>query len=77
MSEAKILDVKGLNCPQPIVKAKKTLQSDVAVGGLLEVHATDPGARDDFASFCRATGHELVEQKEDAGTFIFVIRRKK
>ncbi|WP_029008428.1 sulfurtransferase TusA family protein [Azospirillum halopraeferens] len=76
VTEKQTLDVKGLNCPQPLVKAKKALQG-VPVGSLLEVHATDPGARDDFASFCRSTGHELVEQKEEGGAFIFLIRRKK
>ena len=53
-----LLDAKGLNCPLPILRAKKALK-DVAMGGTLEVLATDPGAVKDFEAFCRATGNEL------------------
>ena len=53
-----VLDTKGLNCPLPILKAKKALKK-MASGGLLEVHATDPGATADFEAFCRQTGCEL------------------
>ena len=55
-----LLDAKGLNCPLPILRAKKALK-DVAVGGTLEVLATDPGAVKDFEAFCRVTGNELLE----------------
>ena len=55
-----LLDAKGLNCPLPILKAKKALK-DVPTGGTLEVLATDPGSVADFAAFCRTTGNELVE----------------
>ena len=55
-----VLDAKGLNCPLPILKAKKALR-DVPVGESLEVLATDPGSVADFDAFCRATGNELVE----------------
>ena len=55
-----LLDAKGLNCPLPILKAKKALK-DVPAGGTLEVLATDPGSVADFAAFCRTTGNELVE----------------
>lgn len=71
----KILDVKGLNCPLPILKAKKALQ-EVPVGGTLEVWATDPGSVADFAAFCRATGHALLEQGSEQGAFRFVISRR-
>lgn len=71
-----LLDVKGLNCPLPILKAKKALQA-VAAGGLLEVLATDPGAVKDFQAFCRSTGNELVESSQDGTVFKFVIRRIK
>lgn len=67
------LDTKGLNCPIPILKAKKAM-SDVPAGGTLEILATDPGAVADFEAFCRKTGHELVEQTEDAGVYRFVIK---
>lgn len=70
----KLLDTKGLNCPLPILKVKKAIQ-EIGVGGTLEVLATDPGAVQDFQSFCRQTKHELVEQDEAAGIYRFVIRR--
>jgi len=70
----KILDAKGLNCPLPILKAKKALK-DVQVGETLEVLATDPGAVADFQAFCRATGNELVESAEENQVYRFVIKR--
>jgi tRNA 2-thiouridine synthesizing protein A len=69
-----VLDVKGLNCPLPILRAKKAL-SNLAVGNTLEVLATDPGAVKDFEAFCRTTGNELVESKTEGDAFRFVIRR--
>jgi tRNA 2-thiouridine synthesizing protein A len=69
-----ILDVKGLNCPLPVLRAKKALQ-DVAVGATLEVLATDPGAVKDFEAFCRTTGNELVESKVEGKVYSFLIRR--
>ena len=67
------VDAKGLNCPLPILKAKKAMK-DVPSGGTLEVLATDPGAVQDFEAFCRSTGHELVESNVEDGTYSFVIR---
>ena len=69
-----ILDVKGLNCPLPILRARKALK-DLAVGATLEVLATDPGAVKDFEAFCRTTGNELVESKLDGKVYSFIIRR--
>lgn len=69
-----LLDAKGLNCPLPILRAKKALK-DVAVGGTLEVLATDPGAVKDFEAFCRVTGNELLESKIDDGVYQFLIKR--
>jgi tRNA 2-thiouridine synthesizing protein A len=69
------LDAKGLNCPLPILKAKKTLTA-MAAGSTLEVLATDPGAVKDFAAFSRTTGHELVEQSVDGNVYRFVLKRK-
>jgi tRNA 2-thiouridine synthesizing protein A len=69
-----VLDAKGLNCPLPILRAKKALQ-EVPAGGLLEVHATDPGAVKDFEAFCRATRNELVSSSQDGSVFKFVIKR--
>ena len=54
------LDAKGLNCPLPILKARKALK-EVPAGGVLEILATDPGAVADFQAFCRQTGNELME----------------
>jgi tRNA 2-thiouridine synthesizing protein A len=74
---AAVLDAKGLNCPLPILKAKKALQG-VPTGELLEVLATDPGAVKDFEAFCRQTGNELVSSvQEDGKVFKFVIKRLK
>lgn len=70
----KTLDVKGLNCPLPILRAKKTLK-DMPPGGVLEVLATDPGSLEDFPAFCRSTGDELVESSADGGVYRFLIRR--
>ena len=69
------LDAKGLNCPLPILKAKKALTA-LPPGATLEVLATDPGAVKDFAAFSRTTGHELVEQTTEGNVFRFVLRRK-
>ncbi len=69
----KTLDAKGLNCPLPILRAKKTLK-EVPAGGTLEVLATDPGSVADFAAFCRTTGNELVESTSNAGVYRFVIK---
>ncbi len=68
-----ILDVKGLNCPLPILKAKKALK-DVPAGETLEILATDPGAIADFEAFCRQTGNELVESDTEGDVFWFLIK---
>jgi len=70
----KTLDAKGLNCPLPILKAKKALK-DVPTGGTLEILATDPGSVADFEAFCRSTGNELVESEAKDNLFRFVIKR--
>jgi tRNA 2-thiouridine synthesizing protein A len=67
------LDVKGLNCPLPILKAKKALKA-MPMGATLEVVATDPGSVKDFEAFCRTTGNELVESKAQDKLFTFVIK---
>lgn len=69
-----LLDARGLNCPLPILKAKKALK-DVPPGGSLEILATDPGAVADFQAFCRTTGNELVEHSEEGGIYRFILRR--
>lgn len=68
------LDAKGLNCPLPILKAKKQLTT-MADGETLEILATDPGSIKDFEAFCRTTGNKLMEQEQSGGTYRFVIER--
>ena len=68
------LDAKGLNCPLPILKARKALK-EVPPGGTLEILATDPGSVADFEAFCRQTGNELVEKSQDDKVYRFVIKR--
>jgi tRNA 2-thiouridine synthesizing protein A len=70
-----ILDAKGLNCPLPILRTKKALK-DMAIGDVLTVQATDPGAVKDFEAFCRTTGNELVDSSNANGEYHFRIRRK-
>ena len=69
-----VLDTKGMNCPLPILKAKKAL-SAMAVDEQLEIHATDPGAVKDFEAFCRQTGHPLLQSSQEGEIFKFVIKR--
>jgi tRNA 2-thiouridine synthesizing protein A len=69
-----VLDVKGLNCPLPILRAKKAIK-DIASGDTLQVLATDPGSVKDFDAFCRQTGNTLVSQSEAAGVYTFNIKK--
>lgn len=68
------LDVKGLNCPLPILKARKALK-EVPAGGTLEILSTDPGSVADFEAFCRQTGNELVESATEDSVYRFLIKR--
>ncbi len=70
-----LLDVKGLNCPLPILRAKKALK-ELPMGGTLQVLATDPGAVKDFEAFCRTTGNELVASTQEDKVYSFVIKRQ-
>jgi len=69
-----ILDAKGLNCPLPILKARKALK-EVPADGTLEIFSTDPGSVADFEAFCRQTGNELLESTEDDSVYRFLIKR--
>ena len=76
MSEViKELDARGLNCPLPILKAKKAL-ADMVSGELLRVVSTDAGSVRDFQAFARQTGNELVEQVNAGADFTHVLRRR-
>ncbi len=68
------LDVTGLNCPLPVLRARKALK-EVPVGDCLTVLATDPASGIDFRHFCDTSGHQLVNASEADGVFTFVIRR--
>ncbi len=71
----KVLDASGLNCPLPVLKTKGVLK-DMQEGQILEVISTDPGSKADIPAFCKRTGHELIEMKEEGGKFIYYIRKK-
>ena len=71
----KELDTRGLNCPLPILKAKKAL-ADMLSGQLLKVVSTDAGSVRDFQAFARQTGNDLVEQQTAGGDFIHVMKRR-
>ena len=68
------LDAKGLNCPLPILRAKKAIAA-LASGQTLKIEATDPGSVKDFEAFCKQTGNELVSSSEEGGNFIFFIKK--
>ena len=69
------LDTRGLNCPLPILKAKKAL-AEMESGQLLRVVCTDPGSVRDFQAFARQTGNELVGQSSEGSEFIHLLRRR-
>ena len=68
------LDLSGLNCPLPVLRAKKALRA-MKPGGALEVFATDPLSPVDFAAYCQASGDALIESGERDGVYRFLIRR--
>ena len=69
------LNLSGLNCPLPILRTKKAL-ADVPSGTMLRIIATDPAAPEDFAQFCRQTGHTLCLSMQEGAQFVFEIKRK-
>ena len=75
METNKEIDTRGLNCPLPILKAKKAL-ADMASGQLLKVLATDSGSLRDFQAFAKQTCNELVEQQTVGAEYIHVLRRR-
>ncbi|WP_332815920.1 sulfurtransferase TusA family protein [Ramlibacter sp.] len=75
MNIDKEIDTRGLNCPLPILRAKKAL-TDMQSGQLLKVVATDPGSLRDFQAFASQTGNELVEQQQQGEEFIHVLKRR-
>jgi TusA-related sulfurtransferase len=75
METNKEIDTRGLNCPLPILKAKKAL-ADMSSGQLLKVLATDAGSLRDFQAFAKQTGNELVEQQTVGAEYIHILRRR-
>lgn len=75
MQANKELDARGLNCPLPILRAKKAL-NEITAGQILKVIATDPGAVKDFQAFAKQTGNELLESTESSGEYSFLIKKK-
>jgi tRNA 2-thiouridine synthesizing protein A len=75
MNFDKELDARGLNCPLPILKAKKTL-SDMTSGQILRILATDPGSVKDFQAFSKQTGNALLDQSATENEFTFFLRKK-
>ena len=75
MQAQKEVDARGLNCPLPILKAKKAL-AELQSGELLKVVATDPGSVRDFQAFARQSGNELVAQKTEGEEFVHWLRRR-
>jgi tRNA 2-thiouridine synthesizing protein A len=68
------LDARGLNCPLPILRAKKSIQT-LSSGQVLRIIATDPGSVKDFEAFCTQTGNELLDTIQDGGEYSFNIRK--
>ncbi len=70
----KELDARGLNCPLPILRAKKSL-SDMRRGQVLKILATDPGSIKDFEAFAKQTGHPLLSSSRTGGEFLFYMKK--
>lgn len=75
MNFDKELDARGLNCPLPILRAKKSL-AEIAAGQVLKIVATDPGSVKDFQAFAKQTGNELLSSAEANGEFVFFMKKK-
>ena len=70
-----LLDVKGLNCPMPLLKAKKAL-NELSPGSLMRVLATDPGSVKDFRVFSEQSGHKLLESNDNDGTYSYLLEKR-
>ncbi|OJZ16978.1 MAG: preprotein translocase subunit TatC [Thiobacillus sp. 65-29] len=75
MNFDKELDARGLNCPLPILRAKKAL-AEIPSGQVLKILSTDPGSVKDFAAFAKQTGNELLSTAEAGGEFTFFMKKK-
>ncbi len=70
----RLLDAKGLNCPLPILRTKKAVET-LSKNQVLKVETTDPGSKNDMAAWAKRTGNEIVKEAEGTGTFIFYIKK--
>ncbi|BBP03906.1 hypothetical protein TPL01_28090 [Sulfuriferula plumbiphila] len=75
MNFDKELDARGLNCPLPILRTKKSL-AELNAGQILKIAATDPGAVKDFQAFAKQTGNELLSSAQDGAEFVFFMKKK-
>ena len=75
MNFDKELDARGLNCPLPILRTKKSL-AELGAGQVLKIVATDPGSVKDFQAFAKQTGNELMSSTEGSGEFTFFMKKK-
>jgi len=73
---SRVLDLKGLPCPMPVVKISQEIGS-VKVGEVIEVHPTDPGSLSDFPAWAKTTGNEVLETKQDNGVIQIFVKRLK
>lgn len=74
MNIDKELDARGLNCPLPILRTKKSM-ADLASGEVLKVSASDPGSVKDMEAFCKQTGNTLLQSSQDNDVFLFLIKK--
>lgn len=74
MDAKKVLDAKGLACPMPIVKTKKAM-TDLEAGEVLEIHATDKGAKNDLSAWAKSGGHELIKHEDEGDVLKFWIKK--
>lgn len=74
MNATKVLDATGVSCPMPIVKTKKAMD-ELNTGDVLEIHATDKGAKSDLTAWAKSGGHELLEESEEENVLKFWIKK--
>ena len=70
----KVMDLKGLPCPMPVVKVSKGIK-EVEVGQVIEAHSTDPGSLTDFPAWARTSGNEILKNEQDGDVIKFFIKR--
>ncbi len=75
MDVTKVLDCKGLSCPEPILNMKMAMR-DLNTGDIVEMTATDPGSVQDMKSWSKRTGHEILEEKQDGDVYTYYVKKK-